>query len=120
LVLQTPNTPDPDDVGIPLDTIFAEYPELRVSSVRHVLGDHSTQKFGAWDVDWIEPQRVQDESHVRVLVAKDAISTGWDCPRAEVLVSFRSAKDHTHITQLLGRMVRNPLARRIPVKTKTA
>ena len=82
--------------------------------MRHVLGDHSTQKFGAWEVDWIEPQRVQDESHVRVLVAKDAISTGWDCPRAEVLVSFRPAKDNTHITQLLGRMVRNPLARRIP------
>jgi hypothetical protein len=114
LVLQTPNTPDPDDVGMALDTIFAEYPDLRASSVRHVLGDHSTQKFGAWEVNWIEPQRVQDQSHVRVLVAKDAISTGWDCPRAEVLVSFRPAKDHTHITQLLGRMVRNPLARRIP------
>jgi type III restriction enzyme len=114
LVLQTPNTPDPNDVGMALDTIFAEYPDLRASSVRHVLGDHTIQKFGAWDVEWIEPQRVQDEMHVRVLVAKDAISTGWDCPRAEVLVSFRPAKDHTHITQLLGRMVRNPLARRIP------
>src|SRR4029453_7862933 len=114
LVLPTPNTPDPNDVGVALDTIFAEYPDLRASSVRHVLGDHSTQKFGAWDVEWIEPQRVQDESHVRVLVAKDAISTGWDCPRAEVLVSFRPAKDHTHITQLLGRMVRNPLAPPIP------
>lgn len=114
LVLQTPNTPDPRDVGIALDTIFAECPELVASSVRHVLGDHSRQTFGAWEVDWIEPQRVQDESHVQVLVAKDAISTGWDCPRAEVLVSFRPAKDHTHITQLLGRMVRNPLARRIP------
>jgi hypothetical protein len=49
-----------------------------------------------------------------VLIAKDAISTGWDCPRAEVMVSFRPAKDQTHITQLLGRMVRTPLARRIP------
>ncbi|BBY56685.1 DEAD/DEAH box helicase family protein [Mycobacterium koreense] len=114
LVLQTPNTPNPDDVGVAIDTIFAEYPELKSSSVRHVLGDHSTQKFGAWEVDWIEPQRVQDEKGVRVLIAKDAISTGWDCPRAEVLVSFRPAKDHTHITQLLGRMVRNPLARRVP------
>lgn len=114
LVLQTPNMPNPNDVGVALDTIFSEYPELRASSVRHVLGEHSTQKFGAWDVDWVEPQRVQDEAHVRVLIAKDAISTGWDCPRAEVLVSFRPAKDHTHITQLLGRMVRNPLARRIP------
>jgi len=114
LVLQTPNTPDPNDVGMALDTIFAEYPALRASSVRHVLGDHATQRFGAWEVEWIEPERVQDEAHVRVLVAKDAISTGWDCPRAEVLVSFRPAKDHTHITQLLGRMVRNPLTRRIP------
>jgi len=114
LVLQTPNTPDPEEVGIALDTIFAEYPELRADQVRHVLGDHTTQKFGAWKVDWIEPQRVQEESRVRVLIAKDAISTGWDCPRAEVLVSFRPAKDNTHITQLLGRMVRSPLARRVP------
>ena len=114
LVLQTPNTPDPEDVGVALDTIFAEYPDLHASSVRHVLGEHATQKFGAWEVDWIEPQRVQDEHHVRVLIAKDAISTGWDCPRAEVLVSFRPAKDNTHITQLLGRMVRSPLARRVP------
>ena len=56
----------------------------------------------------MHPQRVQDQAHVRVLIAKDAISTGWDCPRAEVLVSFRPARDNTHITQLLGRMVRNP------------
>ena len=29
-------------------------------------------------------------------------------------MSFRAASDQTHITQLLGRMVRTPLARRIP------
>lgn len=114
LVLQTPNTPDPDDIGVALDTIAAEYPELRAASVRHVLGEHSVQKFGSWEVEWIEPQRVEEAHQVRILVAKDAISTGWDCPRAEVLVSFRPARDNTHITQLLGRMVRNPLARRIP------
>jgi hypothetical protein len=113
LVLQTPNTPNPDEIGVALDTIFAEYPDLRANQVRHVLGEHSTQKFGAWEVDWIEPQYVEDNTYVRILVAKDAISTGWDCPRAEVLVSFRSAKDNTHITQLLGRMVRSPLARRV-------
>lgn len=113
LVLQTPNTPNPDDIGIALDTIFDEYPELGADQVRHVLGDHDTQRFGPWEVSWIEPQFVQDRTHVRVLIAKDAISTGWDCPRAEVLVSFRPARDNTHITQLLGRMVRNPLARRV-------
>ncbi len=30
------------------------------------------------------------------------------------MVSFRAAKDSTYITQMLGRMIRSPLARRIP------
>lgn len=114
LVLQAPNTPDHDQLGRALDEIFGQFPELGADAVRHVFGEHTTQRFGAWEVDWIEPQRVEERTSVRVLVAKDAISTGWDCPRAEVLVSFRPARDHTHITQLLGRMVRSPLARRIP------
>ena len=72
------------------------------------------ETFGSRTVPYIAPERVQESEWVRVLVAKDAISTGWDCPRAEVMVSFRAATDQTHITQLLGRMVRTPLARRIP------
>jgi type III restriction enzyme len=114
LVLQTPNTPDPADIGRALDTIAEVIPGLYGGSVAHVLGDHTRHNFGHWDVGWIEPQRVQETPEVRVLVAKDAISTGWDCPRAEVMVSFRRATDTTHITQLLGRMVRSPLARRVP------
>lgn len=114
LVLQAPNNPDHDKLGEALDVIFEEMPQLGSDSVRHVLGEHTTQRFGAHEVDWIEPQVVQHRDHVRVLIAKDAISTGWDCPRAEVLVSFRPARDHDHIQQLLGRMVRTPLARRIP------
>ena len=102
LVLQAPNTPDPDQIARALDEILSVLPELTGGSVRHVFGEHITQKFGTWEVDWIEPQRVETTTDVRVLVAKDAISTGWDCPRAEVLVSFRPARDKTHITQLLG------------------
>lgn len=114
MVLQVPNTPDPNEIGRALDTIFDRYPDLPVASVAHVFGVHTTQRFGNRDVPHIEPQRVQESTWVRVLIAKDAISTGWDCPRAEVMVSFRSASDETHITQLLGRMIRSPLARRIP------
>ena len=50
---------------------------------------------------------------IRVVLAKEAISTGWDCPRAEVLYSERPASDATHIAQVIGRMVRQPLAHRI-------
>lgn len=114
MVLQVPNTPNPDDIGQALATILDTWPELTGEAIAHVLGDHTTQTFGAFSVPYISPERVQDATWVRVLIAKDAISTGWDCPRAEVMVSFRPAKDRTHITQLLGRMVRTPLARRIP------
>lgn len=114
LVLQTQNTPNYDDIGVALDVICDEFREISGSSIRHVLGEHSNQVFGGWEVAWIEPQLVQEQADVRILIAKDAISTGWDCPRAEVLVSFRPFNDDTAITQLLGRMVRSPLARRVP------
>ena len=114
MVLQVPNTPDPNDIGRALATIYQQWPELPNGSVAHVFGEHTTQQFGNRNVPYISPERVQESTWVRVLIAKDAISTGWDCPRAEVMVSFRAAVDRTHITQLLGRMVRSPLARRIP------
>ena len=114
MVLQVPNKPNPNEIGGPIDTIFQQWPELPETSIAHVFGEHTTQQFGKYSVPYISPERVQDETQVRVLLAKDAISTGWDCPRAEVMVSFRPAVDRTHITQLLGRMVRTPLARRIP------
>lgn len=114
MVLQVPNSPNKDDLGAWLQTIFDAWPDLTPDSVYNVFGEHKEENFGGFVVPYIEPQRVQEADHVRVLLAKDAISTGWDCPRAEVMVSFRAASDQTHITQLLGRMVRTPLARRIP------
>lgn len=118
MVLQVPNTPNPNDIGRSLDVIFQQWPSLPETCVAHVLGEHQTQAFGKHSVPYIQPQRVQDETWVRVLIAKDAISTGWDCPRAEVMVSFRPASDKTYIAQMLGRMVRTPLARRIPGSDK--
>jgi type III restriction enzyme len=114
MVWQVPNTPEPKEVGRALDVIFDRWSDIGIDQVAHVFGDHTAQEFGSYRVPYISPEQVQDATWVRVLIAKDAISTGWDCPRAEVMVSFRRAKDRTHITQLLGRMVRTPLARRIP------
>jgi hypothetical protein len=114
MVFQVQNKPNPTDIAIALDTIYQNWPDLALDAVAHVFGEHTTQTFGCYSVPYISPERVQESTHIRVLIAKDAISTGWDCPRAEVMVSFRPAVDQTHITQLLGRMVRTPLARRIP------
>jgi hypothetical protein len=114
MVLQVPNSPDPNEISVWLDAIYAEWPELPHDCIANVFGEHRTEIFGSRSVPYIEPERVQERDDIRILIAKDAISTGWDCPRAEVMVSLRPASDRTHITQLLGRMVRSPLARRIP------
>jgi hypothetical protein len=114
MVLQVPNNPDANEIASWLDVVFDAWPELPQDCIANVFGEHKLEKFGKYDAPYISPERVQQSDDVRILLAKDAISTGWDCPRAEVMVSFRSATDKTHITQLLGRMVRTPLARRIP------
>lgn len=113
LVVQVPNKPSTSEIASLLDTIYGAWPELPADAVANVFGDHTNEQFGKHAVPYILPQDVQDATHIRVLLAKDAISTGWDCPRAETLLSLRPAKDQTHITQLLGRLVRTPLARRI-------
>ena len=60
-----------------------------------------------------EPQYINDDENVKIVFFKQNLSTGWDCPRAETMMSFRAAQDYTYISQLLGRMVRTPLHHRI-------
>lgn len=114
LVVQLPNTPSDELLATAFQTVSDAWPELPDDAMAHVFGDHRLLEAGGHTVPHIAPEKVQDSTWVRVLFAKDAISTGWDCPRAEVLMSFRPAQDETHITQLLGRMVRTPLAARVP------
>ncbi len=114
LVVQVPNTPSDALLLSALTMVRESWPELEADAMAHVFGDHAPVELGNFVVPHVSPETVQDRQHIRVLFAKDAISTGWDCPRAEVLVSFRPAKDETHIAQLLGRMVRTPLTRRVP------
>jgi type III restriction enzyme len=94
-----------------LDVVRGTWNDFDDECVAHVLGDRGLIEAGPYTVPRIAPEDIQDDVTVRVLIAKDAISTGWDCPRAETLVSLRPGNDHTYITQLLGRMVRTPLAR---------
>ena len=96
-----------------LDTIANEWNILDGKAVGHSFQEHSTMSYGTRAVRYIAPQDIQDDPHLRVVLFKEALTTGWDCPRAEVMYSFRSAQDYTYIAQLIGRMVRTPLARRI-------
>lgn len=64
-------------------------------------------------IRYLAPADIDRDPDVRVVLFKTSLNTGWDCPRAEVMMSFRRARDHTLIAQLVGRMVRTPLARSI-------
>lgn len=79
----------------------------------HTFNDYGTISFGDTEIRQIEASRIEEDSNIKVVFFKMNLSTGWDCPRAETMMSFRSAQDYTYIAQLLGRMIRTPLARHI-------
>ncbi|MEK4359934.1 DEAD/DEAH box helicase family protein [Paenibacillus sp. FSL M7-1455] len=87
--------------------------KLLPGEVVHTFNDRGTIKVRDVEIQQIEASRIENEENVKVVFFKMNLSTGWDCPRAETMMSFRSAQDYTYIAQLLGRMIRTPLARRI-------
>lgn len=49
-----------------------------------------------------------NKSEVEVLIFKQAIATGWDCPRAQILIMFREIKSITFEIQTVWRIMRMP------------
>lgn len=86
---------------------------LRPGEAVHTFHDYGVITAQGVDIRPIEAERIEEAEDVLVVFFKMNLSTGWDCPRAETMMSFRSATDFTFIAQLLGRMIRTPLARRI-------
>ena len=84
--------------------------------VVHAFGEGTpTLQIGGLNVPYCEPSRIVDDKRIKVVFFKETLSTGWDCPRAETMMSFRHATDYTYIAQLLGRMVRTPRQQHIDV-----
>ena len=67
---------------------------------------------------WLSEEKVNNEtefvtpndSDVDFLIFKQAIDTGWDCPRASVLIRFREIKSIVFEIQTIGRILRMPEA----------
>lgn len=113
LVVQVPDKADEAKLAEMVAVIEAEWPDLAPDAIAHVFGEHEPVVLGGRTINWVPAESIQGDTDIRVVLAKEAISTGWDCPRAEVLYSERPAKDATHIAQVIGRMVRQPLAHRV-------
>lgn len=50
----------------------------------------------------------KSDSEVEVMIFKQAIALGWDCPRAQILVLFRDHKSLAFSIQTVGRIMRMP------------
>lgn len=50
----------------------------------------------------------KNDNEVEVLIFKQAIALGWDCPRASILVIFRETKSFEFTIQTIGRIMRMP------------
>lgn len=79
---------------------------------------NSLKEKGVFDHEiaiWLSEDKINLEditnnnSPVSFLLFKQAAATGWDCPRASVLVMFREIKNPTFAIQTVGRILRMPL-----------
>ncbi len=50
----------------------------------------------------------RNDNEAEVMIFKQAIALGWDCPRASILCLFRDWRSFTFSTQTLGRILRMP------------
>lgn len=117
LVIQVADGNDSTISRTPLDQIIAvlekEVGMIQDDELAHSFQDDKPLPVGDRKIRKIDASRIQEDDKVKFVLFKMSLTTGWDCPRAEVMMSFRKANDHTLIAQLIGRMVRTPLARRI-------
>jgi type III restriction enzyme len=101
------------DLSKAVDVLEKVYGSFNEGELAHCFQEKDDFTVGGSRLRKIEASKIQSDPVVRVVFFKMALTTGWDCPRAEVMMSFRKAADHTLIAQLVGRMVRTPLARRV-------
>jgi type III restriction enzyme len=98
----------------------AEAGKDKIEAVREFLGKRNiverkngngNGKLAIWladqkseQLDWIS----EPDNEIEFLVFKQAIDTGWDCPRAHILVKFRESHSETFEIQTVGRILRMP------------
>ncbi len=103
------------DLNAVLSTIEDKAGKFHENEVVHAFGSVGDITINGLKVHSVAPESIEENHNIKLVFFKEALSTGWDCPRAETMLSFRPADDATYIAQLLGRMIRTPLGARVTV-----
>lgn len=112
LLIQLPN--DTSDANTVDDQ---KYIDIILQNLEHKYGIMvNNNRLAVWlsgrkdNVDDIE----KPDNMVEVLLFKQAIALGWDCPRAAVLLIFRELKSTSFTIQTVGRILRMPEQKHYP------
>lgn len=106
LLIQLPN--DTNESMTAEDQAIAEQVKTYLAQVEGI--DQDNGRLAVWlskekaNLDGLEAP----DNRAEVLLFKQAIALGWDCPRAAVLLIFRKLQSDTFTIQTVGRILRMP------------
>lgn len=86
------------------DSIIKLLSKYGITTENGKLAIYLSEKDNKINLDNIE----KNENEVEVMIFKQAIAVGWDCPRATILVLFREWKSMVFSIQTIGRIMRMP------------
>ena len=96
---------------IDLDTVHAE--DARAYLTQTLGVPAAAVRVKSSENDELGNENLLDESSpVRWIITRDALREGWDCSFAYLLVMLDNTRARTAITQLVGRVMRQPEAKR--------
>lgn len=92
--------------------------DAKVKSIaEEILSDQGYEYYNKNLAIWLSEEKenldniTENENITEVLIFKQAIALGWDCPRAQVLVMLRDIKSEAFQVQTVGRILRMPEAK---------
>lgn len=85
--------------------------ERKLESMNYTYDNGMVSKWMSEDKRDIPDDLTENDGQPVFLLMKQAISTGWDCPRAKILVKLREGKNENFEIQTIGRIRRMPEAR---------
>lgn len=99
-------------IQLPNNTSVDTSDQTKEEVVTDYLTSHGVEptRIAKWFTNEKKPTGLEDNnSQYDYLLFKMAAGTGWDCPRAQVLVMLRDIQSETFQTQTIGRIVRIPV-----------
>ncbi len=85
--------------------------ERLLEDMGYTYENHMVAKWMSDDKRQLDESIVENDGEPIFLLMKQAISTGWDCPRAKILVKLREGMSEQFTIQTIGRIRRMPEAK---------